>query len=205
MTQHQAGGCFSWSLSSPQPLPRLHKSPPSPAPQPRVSVHIRKVLWTRFSEEKQRPQRGERAEPLRAPLLLALHSLGIPPGCPLWAQSFVTVDSYLESPATSSPVDLLSTVRNCACPQGRGSVPCGFPLLNFTFLQGSSALPGCELSHQLCLLCQFRVDVIQFSCSFYLLRDKARDTTVYSTAILYEVSLISSVVLSLKYTLSSTA
>lgn len=51
---------------------------------------------------------------------------------------------------------------------------------DFTVLQVFSALPGCELSHQLCLLRQFGVDVIRFSCSFYLLWDKAWDTLPFS-------------------------
>lgn len=74
-------------------------------------------------------------------------------------------------------------------------MPGGFPLTlwaqfspgqnpNFIVIQVSSVLPGCEMFHQLCLLHQPEVDVIQFICSFYLLRDKAGDMSTYSTAIL---------------------
>lgn len=49
----------------------------------------------------------------------------------------------------------------------------------YSLLLTSSQCPG-----QLCLLRQFKVDVIGFSCLFYLLWDKAQDTSVYSTTIL---------------------
>ena len=80
------------------------------------------------SVKKGTSHRVEKDCALSAPLLLALHGLVSPLGCPLWTQPFVTVDQVLKSPPFRSPMDLLSTVRHCACPKAHSSELFGFPL-----------------------------------------------------------------------------
>lgn len=46
----------------------------------------------------------------------------------------------------------------------------------------ASAFSGCRLSHKLCLIREFQVDIIQFSCSFSLLPNKEQDTSAYVAA-----------------------
>lgn len=122
---HQIWLSTRFVATSPEPsaLPRLQKS----TPQPWVSVHNWKVLWSKFSEEKPRPQRGEIAVPVQAPLFSAPCSLDSSPKCPLWAQSVMTLGSDLESPATSNPMDLFSIDRCCAWHKGCGLCAVRFP------------------------------------------------------------------------------
>lgn len=151
MTQHQTHGHFSLTLSSPQPLPRLYKSAPFPAPQPWVNVCIRKILWTFQQRKAKATKRGKSCatvSPSATSMVQLRHLSRLPPlgsvSHECGPRSRIAYHQQSCGP--------LSTVRGYACPKKDGLGAMRFPsdLLDSEVLQFSPDPWFCHSPSVLC-------------------------------------------------------